>query len=589
MPTNVTKRLYTQTPDPTNEPIQTATVVIIHPGSLNLRLGRASDTYPVTVPHCIARRSSHTQQKPEPWICRPEYQHGDAKALQKYGLKQAEEAIASRPTSTGEYRQPTSQKLIFSYNNNARGQVTDVICPQKWTDKQQDCLIGEEALHIKPGDRYQVHWPMRRGRLNLHDGPGGTLTAVLEDIETLWSIAIQTHLDIPIKDLKIYKALLLVPDVYVHNHVKHLMDILLNKLGFGAAIVIQESVCATFGAGVSSACVVDVGDQKVSVSCVEDGNSAKNTRITMEYGGSDVTRCFHWLLQRSGFNPKEIDLNKTIDCQIMQEMKESYCHLDQEKTGIQDHSLLIRKPQQHIVKYPVKLGDEAIVSPMSLFHPEMLGITGSHLVRTQGRFLGDPEDPHDEFYLQMTSREAKLAKKKDNTESKDNSELNLLDDSQLQTHMDEDSNDAPDTLNVTDTVKGGRKADDDEPDMDTETSLQLMGVDQAILKSIERCGNDEVKKKMYSCIVVVGGGLKFEGAQQWLQYKVWVGMPPQYRLMLETMDVITRPKDMDPTFTCWKGAAVLACLDTAQELWIRQKEWKQFSVRMLRERAPFTW
>lgn len=273
----------------------------------------------------------------------------------------------------------------------------------------------------------------------------------------------------------------------------------------------------------------------------------------------------------------------------MQEMKESYCHLDQDKTGIQDHSLLIRKPQQHIVKYPVKLGDEAILTPMSLFHPEMLGIMGPHLVRTQGRFIGDPEDPHDEFYLQMTSREAKLAKKKDNTESKDNSELNPLDDSQLQTQMDDDSNDAPDTLNVTDTVKGGRRVEDEEPEMDTETMLQLMGVDQAILKSIERCGNDEVKKKMYSCIVVVGGGFKFEGAQQWLQYKVWVGMPPQYRLMLETMDVITRPKDMDPMFTCWKGAAVLSCLDTAQELWIRQKEWKQFSVRMLRERAPFTW
>lgn len=54
--------------------------------------------------------------------------------------------------------------------------------------------------------------------------------------------------------------------------------------------------------------------------------------------------------------------------------------------------------------------------------------------------------------------------------------------------------------------------------------------------------NDETKKKMYSCIVVVGGGMMMEGAQQWLQYRVWVGMPPQYRLMLETMDVLTRPK-----------------------------------------------
>ena len=51
-----------------------------------------------------------------------------------------------------------------------------------------------------------------------------------------------------------------------------------------------------------------------------------------------------------------------------------------------------------------------------------------------------------------------------------------------------------------------------------------------------------MKKKMYSCIIVVGGGMNFEGAQPWLQYRIWVGMPHQYRLMLETMDVITRPK-----------------------------------------------
>lgn len=40
----------------------------------------------------------------------------------------------------------------------------------------------------------------------------------------------------------------------------------------------QESVCATFGAGVSSACVVDIGDQKTAISCVEDGLSQKKSR-----------------------------------------------------------------------------------------------------------------------------------------------------------------------------------------------------------------------------------------------------------------------------------------------------------------------
>ena len=48
-------------------------------------------------------------------------------------------------------------------------------------------------------------------------------------------------------------------------------------------------------------------------------------------------------------------------------------------------------------------------------------------------------------------------------------------------------------------------------------------------------------------------------------------------------------QDMDPQIVCWKGASILACLDTTQELWIKQKEWKQFDVRMLRERAPFEW
>ena len=45
-----------------------------------------------------------------------------------------------------------------------------------------------------------------------------------------------------------------------------------------AIIVHQESVCATFGSGLSSACVVDVGDQKTSVCCVEDGVSHRNSR-----------------------------------------------------------------------------------------------------------------------------------------------------------------------------------------------------------------------------------------------------------------------------------------------------------------------
>lgn len=56
---------------------------------------------------------------------------------------------------------------------------------------------------MNPSDCYDVHWPIVRGQLNVHSGPGGSLTAVLADLETIWGHIIQKQLDIPLKDLKV--------------------------------------------------------------------------------------------------------------------------------------------------------------------------------------------------------------------------------------------------------------------------------------------------------------------------------------------------------------------------------------------------
>lgn len=37
----------------------------------------------------------------------------------------------------------------------------------------------------------------------MHSGPGGSLTAVLADLEDIWSHVIQKHLEIPLKELKV--------------------------------------------------------------------------------------------------------------------------------------------------------------------------------------------------------------------------------------------------------------------------------------------------------------------------------------------------------------------------------------------------
>lgn len=52
--------------------------------------------------------------------------------------------------------------------------------------------------------------------------------------------------------------------------------------------------------------------------------------------------------------------------------------------------------------------------------------------------------------------------------------------------------------------------------------------------------SDDLKRKMYSCVLVVGGGSMFPGIHTWLQNRLSVQIPVVYRA--EQMDIITRPK-----------------------------------------------
>lgn len=116
---------------------------------------------------------------------------------------------------------------------------------------------------------------------------------------------------------------------------------------------------------------------------------------------------------------------------------------------------------------------------------------------------------------------------------------------------------------------------------------QMIGLDQAVLQSIDRCPNDEMKRKMYGCILVVGGGMKFKGIGKWLQNRVQNATPYVFRS--EQPEIVTSPKEMDPSMTSWKGAAIMSCLESAPELWISRADWEKYGLKVLREKAPFMW
>jgi len=56
---------------------------------------------------------------------------------------------------------------------------------------------------VNPSESFSLHWPVRRGSLNIHTGPGGSLSAVLQDLEDIWTSVLATQLNIPSADIKV--------------------------------------------------------------------------------------------------------------------------------------------------------------------------------------------------------------------------------------------------------------------------------------------------------------------------------------------------------------------------------------------------
>ncbi|XP_078580404.1 actin-related protein 8-like isoform X2 [Branchiostoma floridae x Branchiostoma japonicum] len=588
-------------PEPAAEPIQGTAVIVIHPGSSFLRIGRASDTFPHVVPQVIARRRRNPDaagRHEDRTLLRHEACQAESRALHEQGLRGVQQALLSITTSSGQHRLAPPTEQLAAHNAQVTPHIEET-SDLEWTDTsaKPEYLVGQEVLYLHPSECYNVHWPMSCGQLHLHSGPGGSLTAVLADLETIWITAIEKFLDIPIKDLKHYRCILLVPDIYNRQHIKELINLLLDRLGFSAAIAHQESVCATFGSGVASACVVDVGDQKTAVCCVEDGLSHRNSRLWLDYGGRDITRSLEWLLRKTSFPYKDCNLLDRLDCQLLQELKHSSCHLNRDMFGARCQDVHVQRPDTFSRRYQVRLGEETIQAPMGLFYPQLFGLVASSLVHTQLRNQGDPEDIHDEHYLLQTQstqqqvakavaeKKAKASSKQDHGPDGDKTAPDSkpsLEPRHKRAREDAGGSEAKHRRGVARLPSASRRGSEPAP-------LKLMGVDQAILHSIECCASDETKKKMFSCILVVGGGMNFPGAQNFLLHRVRSQLPVKYRNIADTMEVITRPKDQDPQMVCWKGAAVLACLDTTQELWVGQREWRKFGIRILRERSPFVW
>lgn len=67
------------------------------------------------------------------------------------------------------------------------------------------------------------------------------MTGVIADLETIWLHVLEAHFGIAKKELRLYKAVLVIPDIYNRTYLKELTTLLLSKMEFGSCFLVQVS------------------------------------------------------------------------------------------------------------------------------------------------------------------------------------------------------------------------------------------------------------------------------------------------------------------------------------------------------------
>ncbi|KAL8822743.1 MAG: hypothetical protein Q9191_006529, partial [Dirinaria sp. TL-2023a] len=383
-------------------------VIVIHPGSQNLRIGLANDPLPKTIPMVIARKwptseSEEHDGEPKPKRLKkddgstlaPDKMFGEDVRVsevfiseclliemqfgQQYTKMSADLKIHMRTTKRKVL--PNSKELVVNYNKRTPPEkISEHNDPFRidWTElpldpeKAPDYITGKEALRIPDhsNPRYKLFWPLQQGWYN--EKEYDQKRTLFDDVSVILEEAIKYHLNLRRKkDWAQYSCVYIIPDLYEKQYVVQTLEMLMRDFGFGRACFIQESLSATFGSGVTQACVVDVGAQKTSICCVEEGMCIENSRINLKYGGADVTETFTKMMLFDHFPYQEINLNRRYDFLLAEEIKTNFCHLEEDTVVVYLYDFHLRAPGQETRKYSFKTYDEPFLAVQGFFYPSI--------------------------------------------------------------------------------------------------------------------------------------------------------------------------------------------------------------------------
>ncbi|KAL3506082.1 hypothetical protein ACH5RR_031464 [Cinchona calisaya] len=547
-------------------------LVVINPGSANIRIGLAQQDTPFNIPHCIARRTTGANQFPKknvqdqglnsqvttPQHMEREKAYDIIASLLKIPFLDEEVTNSAFPRKMGRidvYPPQTNKKEtaftwtdVFEKTTNPPTTSEDLLNKDQSTGspfhkdvhgstskepssserRYREYIFGEEALRISPAEPYCLRRPIRRGHLNISQHY--PMQQVLEDLHAIWDWILTEKLHVPLSERTMYSAILVLPETFDNREIKEMLSIVLRDLRFSSAVVHQEGLAAAFGNGLSTACIVNMGAQVTSVICVEDGATIPTTQITLHYGGEDISRCLLWTQRHhQTWPPVRTDaLTKPVDLLMLNRLRESYCSIreGQLETVATVHSYEDGMPPGSHKTRLTALN----VPPMGLFYPmllvpdvypppprtwfkdydDMLEDTW----HTEGFYPGTTAGfPMWESYPVFQAR----LKKEDN-----------------------------------------------------------IGLAEAITKSILSTGRIDLQRKLFCSMQLIGGVALTDGLIPAMEERVLHAIPPNEAI--DTVEVLQ--SRTNPTFVPWKGGAILGILDFSRDAWIHREDWIRSGIHI---------
>ncbi|KAH7139221.1 hypothetical protein B0J11DRAFT_38310 [Dendryphion nanum] len=615
-------------------------LVVIHIGSQNLRIGLGTDALPKTVPMVIARKWKENESESnngEP--CPKRLKVDGITPSEAYPEKWFGEDFANQyQTMCSELRTrmrnqkrrvlPNSKELVINFN---RRTTTEHISEHndvnriEWTElptdskKAPEYFTGHEALRI-PDDskpRYKLFWPVRYGSLNENDYVDRN--QIYHDISKIIEEALKIQLGITdLKDLVSYRCVFIIPDLYERIYVTTLLDILIRDLGFGKVCLQQESLSATFGAGYSIACVVDIGAQKTSICCVDEGMCIEESRVNMKMGGFDVTETFIKMMLFDHFPYSEMNLKRRYDLLLAEELKQKHCSMDESSVTVQAFDFHLRASGQDTRRYQFKTYDETMLSVMGFFKPSIfdhsrkLERRRKVIPRSVDLYDGAPNDPISTAQETIITNAAGRSPTANGTQEPVNnlptvaatpsrvSLINRLNDMEGTPRSSVAGSPAPEGTPNPDRDTPGM-GENDQPLIFRDPVLEktkaaderdkvvpIMALDQAILESLSQGakGEDRKLRDFFGGIMLIGGGSKTPALQQFLETRLRELRPFYGKEIL----VGAPPRDFDPQVVAWKGASVFGRLSThGNDSWISKSEYSILGNRLLTHKCMFNW